>query len=57
MAASAKLDLLDPANPLKRGYSLSLDAKGAIVRSVSSVKPGDKLTTRLADGEIVSTVH
>jgi exodeoxyribonuclease VII large subunit len=57
VAASAKLDLLDPANPLKRGYSLSLDAKGAIVRSVSSVKPGDKLTTRLADGEIVSTVH
>ena len=57
VAASAKLDLLDPANPLKRGYSLSLDAKGAIVRSVSSVKPGDMLTTRLADGEIVSTVH
>ncbi len=53
---SAKLDLLDPANPLKRGYSLSLDAKGAIVRSISSVKPGDRLTTRLANGELDSIV-
>ena len=56
VAASAKLDLLDPGNPLKRGYSLTLDSNGAIVRSASSVKPGDQLTTRLADGEIASII-
>ena len=43
VAASSKLDLLDPANPLKRGYSLTFDEKGTIVRSVSSVKQGDTL--------------
>jgi exodeoxyribonuclease VII large subunit len=56
VAAAAKLDLLDPANPLKRGYSLTLDANGQVVRSAASVKPGDALVTRLADGEVASTV-
>jgi len=54
--AEAKLKLLDPSNPLKRGYSLTLGADGGIIRSVSSVKPGDTLHTRLADGEISSKV-
>ena len=57
VAAQAKLDLLDPSNPLKRGYSLTLDAAGSIVRSAAMVKPGDTLTTRLGDGQIVSTVQ
>ena len=56
VAAQAKLDLLDPSNPLKRGYSLTLDAEGRIVRSASSVNVGDTLTTRLGEGQIVSTV-
>ena len=56
VAASSKLDLLDPNNPLKRGYSLTLDGNGAVVRSISGVKTGDMLTTRLADGEIASKV-
>jgi exodeoxyribonuclease VII large subunit len=57
VAASSKLNLLDPANPLKRGYSMTLDAKGAIVRSAVSAKQGDALVTRLADGEIASVVQ
>ena len=56
VAATAKLALLDPNNPLKRGYSLTFDEKGAIVRSASALKSGDTLTTRLADGEISSIV-
>jgi exodeoxyribonuclease VII large subunit len=56
VAASSKLDLLDPNNPLKRGYSLTFDENGVIVRSVSGAKAGDVLTTRLADGEIASRV-
>ena len=56
VAASAKLDLLDPGNPLKRGYSLTLNSEGSIVRSVEAVKSGDVLKTRIADGEISSTV-
>lgn len=56
VAASSKLDLLDPNNPLKRGYSLTFDEDGVIVRSVSGAKAGDVLTTRFADGEIESRV-
>jgi exodeoxyribonuclease VII large subunit len=56
IASDAKLNLLDPFNPLKRGYSLTVSEDGAIVRSVESVKPGDILCTRFADGEISSKV-
>ena len=52
--AQAKLELLDPGSPLKRGYSLTFDAEGRIVRSAETVKPGDRLTTRLGVGEIAS---
>ena len=52
--AQAKLELLDPGSPLKRGYSLTFDADGRIVRTAEAVKPGDRLTTRLGVGEIAS---
>ena len=52
--AQAKLELLDPGSPLKRGYSLTFDAEGRIVRAAETVKPGDRLTTRLGVGEITS---
>ena len=52
--AQAKLELLDPGSPLKRGYSLTFDAEGRIVRTAETVKPGDRLTTRLGVGEIAS---
>jgi exonuclease VII large subunit len=56
VAAEAKMKLLDPANPLRRGYSLTLDANGEIIRSASAVKTGDVLVTRLAEGEVSSKV-
>ena len=52
--AQAKLELLDPGSPLKRGYSLTFDAEGRIVRAAETIKAGDHLTTRLGAGEIVS---
>ncbi len=55
-AARAKLGLLDPANPLKRGYSMTFDARGRIVRRAQDVRPGDELTTRLGEGSAVSRV-
>ncbi len=53
-AERAKLALLDPSNPLKRGYSLTIDGAGRIVRRARDVRPGDELVTRLSDGEIAS---
>ena len=52
----ARLDSHDPRVLLARGWSMTLDSRGRIVRSVSSVSPGDELTTHLGDGAVRSTV-
>ena len=51
---AARLDLLNPYAVLTRGYSITTDADGHVVRSADAVKPGDRLTTRLAEGEVAS---
>lgn len=53
-SSNAKLSLLDPANPLKRGYSLTMDSAGRVVRRAQDVRSGDELTTRLGEGAVVS---
>jgi len=49
-----KLKLLNPYSVLERGYSLTTDAEGNVVKSVAQVKGGDVLRTRLADGTVES---
>ena len=48
--------LLGPQQTLERGYSITLDANRNVVRSAGSVKAGDALCTKFADGEAYSTV-
>lgn len=48
--------LLDPKNVLARGWSITRDASGRIVRSVDDIRTGSELHTSVADGIIVSTV-
>lgn len=48
--------LLDPKNVLARGWSITRDASGRVVRSIESITPGDELRTSLANGVVVSTV-
>ncbi len=50
------IELLNPAELFKRGYSIALNAAGRPLRSVADVKPGEDLTTVLSDGRIISTV-
>ncbi len=50
------LGAYDYQRQLDRGYSVTRDARGRVVRSVSAVGPGAVLRTRLTDGEVVSTV-
>ncbi|MCQ2107773.1 MAG: exodeoxyribonuclease VII large subunit [Fibrobacter sp.] len=52
-----KVKAADPATVLAKGYSLTLDANGKFVRNASQLKSGDKLTTRLRDGEVTSVVQ
>lgn len=51
-----KASLLDPARLLARGYSLTLDSDGRLVRSVAALGPGDMIRTRVHDGVIDSIV-
>lgn len=50
-----KLNLLNPENILKKGYSLTL-AEGKIVKSINSVKKGSIIDTKFSDGIIKSEV-
>ena len=52
----ATLVSLDPTAVLERGYSITTKASGAVLRDASAVKPGERLKTRLARGEIESEV-
>lgn len=51
-----KLDLLNPDNILKKGYSVTL-VNGKIIKSVNDIKIKDKLVTKFADGNVVSNVE
>ncbi|WP_404819189.1 exodeoxyribonuclease VII large subunit [Vibrio tritonius] len=51
-----KLDTVSPLSTLSRGYSITQNAQGKVVRSAQEVNVGDTLITRLADGEIHSTI-
>ncbi len=55
-AIAARLALLDPANLLQRGWSITRTASGEIVRSAGQLAAGDTIVTRLAEGEVTSTV-
>ena len=50
-----KLQLLDPQQLLKKGYSFTTH-NGKLVTSITQLTPGDTITTTLADGTIDSTV-
>jgi exodeoxyribonuclease VII large subunit len=50
------LGAFDPRRALERGWSLTRDATGAIVRSVGALEEGATITTTLADGSVDSTV-
>jgi len=52
-----KLSALNPNNVLSRGYSISMNAEGKVIKSVEDVKVGDKLITVLKEGKLVSLVE
>jgi exodeoxyribonuclease VII large subunit len=50
----AALTGLDPAAVLGRGYSITYNAAGNVLRAAAEVVPGERLRTRLAHGEVES---
>ena len=51
-----RLAACNPLRIYRMGYSL-LTLNGKVIRSVAELRPGDTITTHLADGSIDSTVH
>ncbi len=47
---ASALDAMSPLRVLSRGYAVAVDGEGSVVRSAESLRPGDRLRLRLADG-------
>jgi exodeoxyribonuclease VII large subunit len=56
MLADQKVRLLDPSATLARGWSITRDSRGDIVRDASSVSRGEELVTTVHGGTVRSTV-
>jgi exodeoxyribonuclease VII large subunit len=57
-AAAARLEGLSPLNVLARGYSLTRrEADQTLLTDARQVQPGDRLVTRLRQGQVVSRVE
>lgn len=54
---AARLQALSPLAVLGRGYSLTTAADGSIVRTVGQLRPGDRVITRLPDGQFTSEIE
>ena len=55
--AEGMVRVLGPDATLRRGYSITLDADGNVIQTVSAVRPKSKIRTRVADGEFESEVR
>jgi exodeoxyribonuclease VII large subunit len=55
-AVGALLQTLSPEATLARGYSITFDAEGHVVRSTRSLESGSVIRSRFADGEAASRV-
>lgn len=56
-SAAGLLRTLGPDSAFQRGFTLTLDRNGKLIRSVMELAPGDLVRTRFADGETSSEVR
>jgi exodeoxyribonuclease VII large subunit len=58
VAAASQLDALSPLNVLERGYSITKRLPdGLLVRDAAALQTGDRISTLLAEGEVISVVE
>lgn len=53
---AAKMELLSPLGTIARGYSVVSDEQKHVITSISEVREGQVLKTKLSDGNIISKV-
>lgn len=51
-----KLELVSPIHVLKRGYSITLDTNGKIIKSIKEVHKNDDILIELYDGKVITKV-
>jgi exodeoxyribonuclease VII large subunit len=56
-ASHARLRALDPARVLERGYTITRDRDGQVVKRVAGLSGGDQLVTEFPDGAATSVVE
>lgn len=56
IAAVSKLDAMSPLKVLTRGYSMAQTEHGEVLRSVSQVELGERISISLCDGKLSATV-
>jgi exodeoxyribonuclease VII large subunit len=54
--AEGMLRVLGPDATLRRGYSITTDERGKLIRSVAMVRPKGEIRTRVSDGDFKSEV-
>lgn len=52
-----RLTLLDPQHLLARGWSITRDSTGRVLRSTADVTAGETITTQVADGHLTSRIE
>lgn len=55
--ARGAVDKLSPKGVLRRGYSLVTDARGRVIKTVKTIKPGESIGVMVADGSMGCTVN
>ena len=56
IALTAKLDAMSPLKVLTRGYAMAQTSDGEVLKSVSQVERGERITVSLNDGQLSATV-
>ncbi len=54
---TSRLHDLSPLKILERGWSIARDEKGSILKSVSQVKPQERISVQLLDGTVIARVE
>ena len=55
--ATGHLDAVSPLKILSRGYSVTTNGQGIILKSVQDVHWGEEIRTRFSDGEVYSVIQ
>lgn len=55
--AMGQLNSLSPFAVLKRGYGITTNVSGEIVKDVNSINVGERIKTKLSNGAVISTIE